>query len=141
MIARVLVALDASPRAPSVLRMAHDVAQRFGAELFVFRAVRLPAELPPAGVALADALAPAARHQAAAELETLSVAYPLATILEPALIVGEPWRAILEAADRLHIDLVVLGSHGYAGLDHLFGTTAGQVGNRARHHVLIVHGA
>ena len=37
-------------------------------------------------------------------------------------------------------DLIVLGSHGYHGLDRLLGTTAGKVVNLARRNVLVVHG-
>jgi nucleotide-binding universal stress UspA family protein len=53
---------------------------------------------------------------------------------------GVPWRKILDAADELDVDLIVMGSHGYGGFDRLLGTTAAQVANRARRNVLVVHG-
>ena len=37
-------------------------------------------------------------------------------------------------------DLVVIGSHGYGGLDRLLGTTAAKVANRAPCSVLVVRG-
>ena len=44
---RILVALDASPRAEAVLHAAGSLAAKTGAEVIAFRAVGLPAELPP----------------------------------------------------------------------------------------------
>ncbi len=37
------------------------------------------------------------------------------------------------------MDLIVLGSHGYGGIDRLLGTTAAHVANRAERNVLVVH--
>jgi nucleotide-binding universal stress UspA family protein len=52
--------------------------------------------------------------------------------------VGTPWQAICEMARLLEVDLVVIGSHGYEGLDRLLGTTAGKVVNHAHCSVLVV---
>lgn len=49
MIARILVALDASERAPDVLAAAAEVASSFGATLVPFRALTIPPDFPPAG--------------------------------------------------------------------------------------------
>jgi nucleotide-binding universal stress UspA family protein len=38
------------------------------------------------------------------------------------------------------VDLIVIGSHGYHGLDRVLGTTAARVSNLARRNVLVVHG-
>ncbi|MFI5302394.1 MAG: universal stress protein, partial [Polyangiales bacterium] len=53
--------------------------------------------------------------------------------------VGEPWRVILDVADRSAVDLIVMGSHGYRGFDLVLGTTAAKVVNHAQRNVLIVH--
>lgn len=50
-----------------------------------------------------------------------------------------PWRVILATADDLDVDLIVLGSHGYHGMDRILGTTAGRVANQARCDVLVIH--
>jgi len=44
---RILVGLDGSPREALVLSRAQDLAERFGAELILLRAVGLPPEIPP----------------------------------------------------------------------------------------------
>jgi nucleotide-binding universal stress UspA family protein len=135
----VLCAVDASARAPAVIRTAAEIAERFAAELHVFRAITLEPELPPAAATEPDHLEDVLVRRATADLERLAAAHPHAHVMPPAVTSGAPWRAILQAAARIRADLVVLGSHGYGGLDHLLGTTAGQVANRAPHNVLIVH--
>ena len=57
----------------------------------------------------------------------------------PIVRMGQPWRLILEVADELDVDLIVLGSHGYHGLDRILGTTAARVANVANRNVLVVH--
>ena len=49
-----------------------------------------------------------------------------------------PWQGICEAARRVGADLIVIGSHGYGGLDRLLGTTAAKVVNHARVSVMVV---
>lgn len=49
------------------------------------------------------------------------------------------WKAILATADQEDADLIVIGSHGYHGWDHVLGTTAGKVANVATRSVLVVH--
>ncbi len=52
--------------------------------------------------------------------------------------VGVPWRAVCAAALDEGADLIVIGSHGYSGIDHLIGTTAARVVNYAGRPVLVV---
>ncbi len=54
---------------------------------------------------------------------------------------GPAWRAIMAAADDYDADLIVVGSHGFQGLDRLLGTNAGRVANSASRNVLVVHAA
>ena len=49
---RLLVALDGSPRAPAVLKMAVAEAQAMGAELVLLRAVGVPSDLPFTAMAM-----------------------------------------------------------------------------------------
>jgi nucleotide-binding universal stress UspA family protein len=44
----ILVALDNTPTAPRVLRVATAIAERFDASLHLFRAISAPPEFPPA---------------------------------------------------------------------------------------------
>ena len=141
MIARILVALDASSRAPGVLAAAADMAVSFGASLTPFRALTIPPDFPPsAHVAMGDPLPEYLREEAVrglrALVDTLAAG---ATVSEPIVRIGQPWRVILWTADELDVDLIVLGSHGYYGLDRILGTTAAKVANLARRNVLVVH--
>ena len=135
----VLVALDGSARAPRVLAVANDLAARYGAPLALLRVIEIPPEFPPAGAGFAEDRLPAyLAKTASAELAALAKSYDIAA--ESMLVrKGQPWRAILEAADELDADIIVMGSHGYSGLDHLLGTTAGKVANLAARNVFIVH--
>jgi universal stress protein F len=141
MITHVLVALDASPRAPHVLAAAAEIAARFGAKLTLFRALAIPPDFPPAAhVGACDPLPAFLMKEAEDALQVL-----VATLQEgvatggPVVRVGQSWRAILQVADELDVDLIVIGSHGYYGLDRILGTTAGKVANLARRNVLVVH--
>jgi nucleotide-binding universal stress UspA family protein len=140
MIRKILVALDASERAPRVVAAASEIAERFDARMLLFRAVDLPPEFPPAAhVEGGDPLPAYLQECARKELRALAAGNPRADLEHPEVVFEQPWRAIVAAADRLDVDLVVIGSHGYHGLDRLLGTTAGKVANHAHRNVLIVH--
>ena len=48
------------------------------------------------------------------------------------------WQAICHAAQTVEADLIVIGAHGYGGLDRILGTTAARVVNHADRSVLVV---
>lgn len=145
MFSKILVALDGSPRAPDVLATAMTMAARFGAELFPMRAIYIPPDFPPAGAhAPEDPLPKQLRSEAEAELtRLLTSATNGAKIAPPILRLTRqaPWHAILEVAAELPADMIVLGSHGYHAIDHVLGTTAAKVSNRAKCSVFVVQGA
>jgi nucleotide-binding universal stress UspA family protein len=142
MIARILVALDGSPRAPGVLAKASEIAARFGARLHPLRAIFVSPEFPAAAAgSRADPL-PARLAQDAREDVTRIIARAgtrgVATH-PPIIRIGQPWKLILEVGDEIDADLIVIGSHGYGGLDRILGTTASRVSNLALRDVLVVH--
>lgn len=140
MIRTILVALDASPRAPEVFAAANEIASRFEARMLLLRALDVPPEFPPAAhVSGGDALPAYLAKRAREDLEAIAAGNPHADLEHLVIVDGQPWRAILSAADRLDVDLIVLGSHGYDALDRLLGTTAGKVANLAHRSVLVVH--
>jgi nucleotide-binding universal stress UspA family protein len=55
--------------------------------------------------------------------------------------VGTPWQAICDMAKAENVDLIMVGSHGYQGLDRLIGTTAAKIVNHADRSVLVVRDA
>lgn len=136
----ILVALDESPRARSVLETAFEVARRFGSTLVLFRAVELPQEFPPGAATHHEDQLPAhLGHIAHLQLQEFASRAPDLAISCRVEATSQAWRAILGASDELEIDLIVIGSHGFSGIDHILGTTAGQVANLAHMNVLVVH--
>jgi nucleotide-binding universal stress UspA family protein len=137
-----LVALDGSVRAPGVFVAALEIAERFGASVQPFRAIFVPPEFPAAAAGSAkDPLPELLERGARAEVSAIVSGATLGSVhVEPAIVrIGDPWRAILEVSDEVDADLIVVGSHGYHGLDRLLGTTAARVANMATRNVLVVH--
>lgn len=141
MISRILVALDGSDRAPGVFEAAVEMAAHFRAALRPFRAVMVPPEFPAAAAgSRPDPLASHLLETAEEELAELVGDAPPGVLVEPPVVrIGQPWRLILAVAEETDADLIVLGSHGYHGLDRILGTTAARVANASTRHVLVVH--
>jgi universal stress protein A len=140
-IGRVLVALDNSPRALLVLAAAAEIGVRFGATLTLFRALAIPPIFPPPSRAgPCDPLPSCLTTRAEAALQELASTLPPEVVVErPVVRIGQSWRSILEVADELDVDLIVIGSHGCHGFDRVLGTTTDKIASRACRNVLVVH--
>jgi nucleotide-binding universal stress UspA family protein len=140
MIERILVALDDTAVAPRVLAVGTEIAERFDASLHLFRAVLVPPEFPAAAAhaAAADPLPEHLAAEARAMLLRYAAGNARALAHPPEVGFGDPWRAIVEASDRLEVDLVVVGSHLYHWPDRVLGTVAGELANRGHCNVLVV---
>jgi nucleotide-binding universal stress UspA family protein len=57
----------------------------------------------------------------------------------PLVVLGDPWQEILNVAQAVDVDLIVLGSHRYHGADRILGTVASKIVNHADRDVLVVH--
>ncbi len=137
----VLVALDNSPRAPSVLQAAIEAATSHDAKLVLFRAVGIPPEMP--GLIWqtdAPSLMELLRDAAKKDLEGHAAAVPAKLRSEHLVTVeiGSPWQGICAAIEKEKADLVVIGSHGYGVVDRILGTTAAKIVNNASCSVLVV---
>ena len=136
---RILVALDGSKRGPHVLDVATALAKKLDAKVVLFRAVGLPTELPPElWKHPEDSLIGMLKDAAQQYLSTLADGLPSAMRGGVEVVVGTPWQAICAQATKDDVDLIVIGSHGYHGLDRLLGTTASKVSNHADRSVLVV---
>lgn len=134
---RYLVALDASPRASLVLAAAAKLATQTGASLVLFRAVGVPPDLPHEIFELTDArLDEVLLRNARSDLE--QIAAGLSIKAEHAAVLGTAWDAVVRAARDYQASLIVIGSHGYGGLDRILGTTAAKIVNHADRNVLVV---
>src|SRR5580704_13095432 len=103
---RILVGLDASPRAAGVLATAMTIARAQGAKLTLVRAVGLPPEVPEDFWKTTDEplLALLQRH-ARNELEAQATPVPPELLGEQLVLVGVPWQAVCETARRIEADL------------------------------------
>ena len=135
----ILVCLDGSERAPKVLAEGIALAERSKAKLHLFRSVGLPPEIDQdlitrSSVGLLDLLA----DRAKSELAEQAKAVPPELLAGSRVRTGVAWDAICHEAEELGVDVIVIGSHGYSGLDRLLGTTAAKVVNHARCSVWVV---
>jgi len=136
----VLVALDTSERAPRVLAAAAEVARRFHAKLSLFRAVGVPVDVPPEAFSVTpQALEGILLQHAEETLRRLAVDLPESIVSGYRVVEGTPWRSIVHEAEQEKADMIVIGSHGYGGIDRLLGTTAARVVNHAPCSVLVVN--
>lgn len=135
----ILVALDDSPRAPHVLAKASDLALKLGATLVMFRAVGIPKEMPVEAYLMSpEDVTRLLEGRARASLVEMQASVPRGVSSEVQVDVGRAWQAICAAATSMNVDLIVIGSHGYSGLDHVLGTTAAKVVDHADRSVLVV---
>jgi nucleotide-binding universal stress UspA family protein len=135
----ILVALDESARALLVFGTAVSLAKDLGARLSVVRVLSVPPEIPAAAHGHPDHLEDLLGSQTRATLHTLMAEAPEVGFGPPIVVAGDPWRCILDVANELEVDLIVVGSHRYHGLDRVLGTVAAKVVNHAERNVLVVH--
>lgn len=135
---RILVGLDNSPRAQGVLAAAaHYASASPGCKLVLFHSVGLPTELPASGFVDGD-LGDTLTTQARRDLDAAAAGLPAGLVERTEILVGVPWEAICREATKCDADLIVIGSHGYSGVDRLLGTTAAKVVNHTDRSVLVV---
>jgi nucleotide-binding universal stress UspA family protein len=123
-IKRILCPIDFSEFSGRALEHAVAIARWYDAPITVLHVVDVRCETP-VGAALAPVIAPAAlispaRAQVAAELQRLVAAATAPGVrIETLVRDGRPDTAILELADALPADVLVMGTHGRSGFDHL----------------------
>jgi nucleotide-binding universal stress UspA family protein len=136
---RLLVCLDASPRAKHVLAVAVDLATRSGARVHLFRTVGIQPELPSELLAMSpNDLSDVLLGNAKKDLDVLAKDIPAEVFGGTHVHIGTPWDGICRAAKEHEADLVVIGAHGYGTLDRLLGTTASKVVNHIDRSVMVV---
>jgi nucleotide-binding universal stress UspA family protein len=136
---RILVGLDGSPRAAGVLATATVIARAQGAKLTLVRAVGMPHDIPKDFWKTTDeSFLDVLQRHAQEELAAQAAGIPADLAGERRVVVGVPWQAVCETALAIGAELLVIGSHGYSGIDRLLGTTAAKVVNHATCSVLVV---
>ena len=119
---RILAPTDFSDLSKQGLKSALELAQTFGAKLLLIHVVEPPPYpvegiIPsPLGATLLDDLERQASHQLAQMLaETQGSTVDVAR----RVVVGIPYRKIVEVAQEEKSDLLVMTTHGRTGLSHL----------------------
>jgi len=138
---RILVALDGSPRAPKVIAAAVRLAEMSGANLLLYHAIGVSPDLPREAWVEADSFADVLVRHARAGLEELAKGVPPARLEGIVTSFASPRDGICDIAKERDVDLIVIGSHGFGGLDRVLGTVAAKVVNHADRNVLVVRTA
>jgi nucleotide-binding universal stress UspA family protein len=141
MFTKILVGVDGSERQPDVMRQAVELADRCGGTLVLCRAVQIPSSIPALAWTLqGDEFEDFLVEHARGQLQRVAEDLPDGLVSEVVTELGQPADVLLRTCKERGCDLVVIGSHGYSGIDRLLGTTAGKVVNRCERTVMVVRG-
>lgn len=139
---RILVALDSSSRAPKVLEAATRLAELTGAKLVLYRAITISPDVPREALVETDTrLEDLLVANARSDLQQIAEHVRPELLEQVVTAFATPWDGICRVARERDADLIVIGSHGYGGLDRLLGTVAAKVVNHADRNVLVVRTA
>jgi nucleotide-binding universal stress UspA family protein len=131
---KILVPLDFSPCSQKAFSYAVSFARQFGAELILLHVLE---PYPP--VPQMDPLDLESIQNAKMQLEVMAKAIEATIPAQTLLRAGPPHSEIVEAAQNLAVDLIILSTHGHTGLAHaLLGSTVDKVARHASCPVLIV---
>lgn len=138
----VLAAVDTSEEAATVLQQARHMADEHGARLSVCTVVKPLTQVyggldmmayTRASVNFEEEARRQARRHAEADAEKVGVA-----AADVHVSVGAPASEVVQVAEQVAADLIVIGSHGRHGLGLLLGSTANGVLHHAECDVLTV---
>lgn len=134
---KLLLCTDGSPDSQGALKATLALAQACGQKVYLVYVLRVRAEI--------EAVAPDARAMLAREvssyLETIKAASSKAGVSVETRVRYGPWphAIILEEAEDIQPDLIVMGRYGHTGLSQLFmGSTTAQVIGYSPFNVLVV---
>lgn len=141
-IARILVPTDFSAASDAALRYARSLATQFGASIIlvhVFEDPFVSGAFVGDGVVtmpldLRETMVRAARERLGQQHAEHAQSLPLSST---ELLMGPVAKRIVEQAEKIHADLIVMGTHGRGGFGHLLlGSIAEKVVRTARCPVL-----
>lgn len=140
--ATILFATDFSEISEYAFEYAYTLAQKFDSRLIVMHVINEPVDLR--GFYVPHISFDSLEKEITSAAETMMSAFCAEKLrdfpnYETVVISGIPYEEILRKVDDDDVSLVVLGTHGRAGIDHLlFGSTAERVVRRARCPVMTV---
>ncbi len=138
-IRKILCPVDFSEASRNAVRYAHEFAKGMGAELVLLNIVEprpMAVDMSLSYVPLEEDLEKAAREDLE---EIIRMEKEKGVEVQAEVRIGTPSELILEMAEELDVNLIILGSHGKAGLSRLLmGSVAESVVRKATCPVLIV---
>ena len=136
----ILCAVDFSSPSEFALTYAALMAKKLGARLTAMHAFELMTDIFPDDAALdRDAIDVALRHGIDVQLSDMVTRCAQGAQIERHVAEGVAYRTIVDEADRLGADLIIVGTHGRTGLPHLLlGSVARRVVRMASVPVLTV---
>jgi nucleotide-binding universal stress UspA family protein len=139
-ISRILVATDFSPHASHALEWARSLADACGAKLILLHVIDTAAVIGTEIGGITGDVAPlyVLREQADKRMGELKALIPDA---QTDVREASPRPAIVDAALELNCQMIVMGTHGHSGLEHLLlGSVADYVVRNSKVPVLTIHG-
>ncbi len=143
---QILVTIDEDPQADKVIALAGEIAQKLGAHVTVFHVMpeekyrRIEEEQRQDRVEHPFTITQAEEQARAFAAETAVSLHETGVPFDARGKVGEPAVEILQLANRLDADFIVMGFEGLHGLDKLraLGSVSRTVMEQTRRPVLIV---
>ena len=138
----ILVAVDFSDSSDNAFQLALSLAQKFSAHLVVLHVINEPIDLR--GFYVPHISYEKLEEEIAEGAEKMMQSFCRQHIddfsdFETRIVPGMPYEQILTQAEKAGAELIVLGTHGRTGLDHvLFGSTAEKVVRKSKFPVLTV---
>ncbi len=141
MLKKILVAIDGSPQSSKALGIAIDMARRFESKLYIVHVIEeqkymLAINYPPAYPEMVDSLLRNARELLD---EATKKAVEQGVNTEQLLERGDAASKIIDAADNLGVDMIVMGSRGLRGVTKfLLGSVSERVVKYSKRPVMII---
>jgi len=131
----ILFATDFSRQSKAALPYALSIARKFGAKIYAVHVVPFPPPAPRGSLGAVKEQLEREAQEAMAHLVPRFNGVEYETLLEN----GDVWEALSGIITRKEIDLVVIGTHGYTGIERLLlGSVAEKIFRRATCPVLTV---
>ncbi len=141
-ISKILVAVDFSDSSDNAFQMALSMARSFSSQLIVLHVINEPVDLR--GFYVPHISFERLEEEIEEGATKMMESFCRQNIVdfesyECAIVAGLPYEQIIGHAEEKSADLIVLGTHGRTGLDHvLFGSTAEKVVRKSKLPVLTV---
>lgn len=133
---KLLIACDLSPQSTEVIKKAVALGKLAEAEIHIVHVVE-PVPVTSFGFAGIVDMEVELIEKAQVELNKLAVAHDIAEANQ-SIEVGPAKQKIIDKANDLQADLIILGTHGHHGISVLLGSTANSVAHNADCDVMVV---